>query len=129
MASREKSAAPPKRLPPAERREQLTAVALEVAAERGYRRLELEEVAERAGVARTLSGRTATSRKGGGTSTRRCSSGPGRSWRGTGSPDESIPLSERLARNFVRIIDHAAEPSDAWRLYRVRLALGVTPSW
>ena len=116
MASREKSAALPKRLPPAERREQLTAVALEVAAERGYRRLELEEVAERAGVARTLLYRYFP--EGRRDLYRAALERAGQILAGDWVTDESTPLSERLARNFARIIDHAAEPSDAWRLYR-----------
>jgi AcrR family transcriptional regulator len=32
--------------------------------------------------------------------------------------DEAIPLPERLAANLNRMMDHAAEPTDAWVLYR-----------
>ena len=34
--------------------------------------------------------------------------------------DERLPLNSRLAANFERMIDHAAEPSDAWLVYRHR---------
>jgi AcrR family transcriptional regulator len=33
--------------------------------------------------------------------------------------DESIPLAERQASNFVRFFEHSREPSDAWRVYRL----------
>ncbi len=116
MASREKTAAPPKRLPRAERREQLTNVALEIAAERGYQGLELEEVAERAGVARSLLYRYFP--EGRQDLYLAAADQAGRILASDWVTDDSIPLGERLARNFGRIIDHAAEPSDAWRLYR-----------
>jgi AcrR family transcriptional regulator len=32
--------------------------------------------------------------------------------------DEAIPLPERLATNMSRMIEHASEPTDAWRIYR-----------
>jgi AcrR family transcriptional regulator len=32
--------------------------------------------------------------------------------------DESMPLPDRLAANFMRIADHALAPSDAWLIYR-----------
>ena len=116
MTPRQDLSAPPKRLPPGERRDQLTEIALQLAAERGYPGLDLEEVARRAGVARSLlyryfpEGRrdlylAALDRA-------------GSILAGDWVTDESIPLDERLARNFARIIDHAAEPSDAWRVYR-----------
>ena len=116
MASREKTAAPPKRLPRAERREQLTNVALEIAAERGYQGLELEEVAERAGVARSLLYRYFP--EGRQDLYLAAADQAGRILASDWVTDDSIPLGERLARNFGRIIDHAAERSDAWRLYR-----------
>lgn len=33
--------------------------------------------------------------------------------------DEAIPLAERIVMNVGRLIDHAMQPSDAWRLYRL----------
>ncbi len=32
--------------------------------------------------------------------------------------DSDVPLAERLAGNLNRMMDHAAEPTDAWQLYR-----------
>jgi AcrR family transcriptional regulator len=36
--------------------------------------------------------------------------------------DPAIPLPERVAMNVGRLIDHAMQPSDAWRLYRLARA-------
>jgi AcrR family transcriptional regulator len=33
--------------------------------------------------------------------------------------DDSIPLAQRQALNFVRFFDHSREPSPAWRIYRM----------
>jgi AcrR family transcriptional regulator len=106
----------PRRLPPAERREQLIDAALTVAARDGHDRLSFEAVAKQAGVTRNLvyhyfpGGRqelveTAVHRAG-----EVLSSG----W----VTDLEIPLPERLTANLNRIFDHASEPTDAWRLYR-----------
>jgi AcrR family transcriptional regulator len=107
---------PPRRLPPAERREQLIDSALAIAAQEGYENLAFEKVANRAGVTRNLvyhyfpGGRqelleAAVHRAG-----EQLSSG----W----VTDSKIPLAERLAANLNRMMDHAAEPTDAWQLYR-----------
>jgi AcrR family transcriptional regulator len=32
--------------------------------------------------------------------------------------DEAIPLEQRLAANFMRFMEHAMEPTDAWRIHR-----------
>jgi AcrR family transcriptional regulator len=106
----------PRRLPPAERREQLIDAALTVAAREGHERLAFEAVAKQAGVTRNLvyhyfpGGRqelveAAVHRAG-----EVLSSG----W----VIDTEIPLPERLVANLNRMMDHAAEPTDAWRLYR-----------
>jgi AcrR family transcriptional regulator len=106
----------PRRLPPAERREQLIDAALTVAARDGHDRLAFEAVAKRAGVTRNLvyhyfpGGRqelveAAVHRAG-----EVLSSG----W----VTDQDIPLPERLAANLNRMMDHASEPTDAWLLYR-----------
>jgi AcrR family transcriptional regulator len=107
---------PPRRLPPAERREQLIDSALAVAAQEGHENLAFEKVANRAGVTRNLvyhyfpGGRqelleAAVHRAG-----EQLSSGfvtnPG------------VPLAERLVANLNRMMDHASEPTDAWQLYR-----------
>jgi AcrR family transcriptional regulator len=105
-----------RRLPPAERREQLIEAALAVAAREGHERLAFEAVANEAGVTRNLvyhyfpGGRqelleAAVHRAG-----EVLSSG----W----VTDLDIPLPERLAANLSRMMDHASEPTDAWRLYR-----------
>ncbi len=106
----------PRRLPPAERRDQLIDAALTIAARDGYDNLAFEKVANRAGVTRNLvyhyfpGGRrelleAAVHRAG-----EQLSSG----W----VTDPAVPLSERLVTNLNRLLDHAAEPTDAWQLYR-----------
>jgi AcrR family transcriptional regulator len=105
-----------RRMSPDRRRAQLEGVALEVVAERGPAELSLDEVAERAGVTRNLlyhyfpRGRAdlflaAVDRSG-----RDLSDG----W----VTDPELPHGERLALNFGRVIEHAAGPSDAWRVLR-----------
>jgi AcrR family transcriptional regulator len=105
-----------KRLPPGERREQLIDAALAVAARDGHENVAFEAVAKQAGVTRNLvyhyfpGGRqelleAAVHRAG-----EELSSG----W----LTDTSVPLPERLAANLNRMMDHAAEPTDAWVLYR-----------
>jgi Transcriptional regulator len=107
---------PPRRLPPAVRRDQLIDAALTIAARHGYENLAFEKVANRAGVTRNLvyhyfpGGRqelleAAVHRAG-----EQLSSG----W----ITDPDVPLGERLAANLNRMMDHAAEPTDAWQLYR-----------
>jgi AcrR family transcriptional regulator len=103
-------------MPPAQRREQLIDSALELAAREGYESLAFEAVANRAGVTRNLvyhyfpGGRqelleAAVHRAG-----EQLSSG----W----VTDPGVPLGERLVANLNRMMDHAAEPTDAWQLYR-----------
>jgi AcrR family transcriptional regulator len=112
---------PPRRMPPAARREQLIDCALAIAAREGYENLAFEAVANRAGVTRNLvyhyfpGGRpqlleAAVHRAG-----EQLSSG----W----VTDSAVPLGERLAANLNRMMDHAAEPTDAWQLYRQGRAL------
>jgi AcrR family transcriptional regulator len=107
---------PPRRLPPAERREQLIDSALAIAAKEGYENLAFEKVAKRAGVTRNLvyhyfpGGRqelleAAVHRA-------------GEVLSGGWVTDPEIPLAERLASNLNRMMDHAAEPTEAWQLYR-----------
>src|SRR3954469_6802244 len=107
---------PARRMPPAKRREQLIDVALAVAAREGYDNLAFEKVANRAGVTRNLvyhyfpGGRqqlleAAVHRAG-----EQLSSG----W----VTDPGVPLGERLGANLERGEGHAAEPTDAWQLYR-----------
>ena len=38
--------------------------------------------------------------------------------------DESVPLTERVAGNFQRFLNHAIEPSVAWRLNRIARSAG-----
>jgi AcrR family transcriptional regulator len=106
----------PRRLPPAERRDQLIDAAVAIAAREGYENLAFEKVANRAGVTRNLvyhyfpGGRqelleAAAHRAGEQLST---------DW----VTDPEVPLAERLATNLSRMMDHASEPTDAWQLYR-----------
>jgi AcrR family transcriptional regulator len=106
----------PRRMPRNARREQLVAVALPVAAERGFAKLSLEDVAARADVTRNLlyhyfpRGRqdlaAATVRE------------AGRELSADWVVDDALPLTERLAANFARVVDHALTPTDAWRVHR-----------
>ena len=107
---------PPRRMAPAERREQLIDSALALAAQEGHENLAFEKVANRAGVTRNLvyhyfpGGRqelleAAVHRAG-----ERLASG----W----VTDPKVPLGKRLAANLNRMMDHAEEPTDAWQLYR-----------
>src|SRR5919201_2150593 len=106
----------PRRLPPAERREQLIDAALTVAARDGYERLAFEAVAKRAGVTRNLvyhyfpGGRQELVEA----AAHRAGDLLLSDW----ATDPETPLAERLASNLNRMMDHAAEPTDAWLLYR-----------
>src|SRR4051794_20863695 len=113
----------PRRLPPEQRQAQLTEAALAVAAEQGYADLSLEDVAARAGVTRNLLYRyfprgrldvflAAVERS-------------GQELTGDWLLDSDEPLAERLARNFLHLVEHAAQPTDAWRVARhARAAAG-----
>jgi AcrR family transcriptional regulator len=105
-----------RRLSAEARREQLVEVALSIAAHEGQEGLTFEAVAKKAGVTRNLVYHY-------------FSGGPNELFRaavecageqlsGEWITDDSIPLPERLAANFRRIADHAAEPTDAWLLHR-----------
>jgi AcrR family transcriptional regulator len=106
----------PRRLPPAERREQLIDAAVSVAARDGHEGLAFEAVAKQAGVTRNLvyhyfpGGRAELVEA----AARRAGELLLSDW----VTDPDIPLPERLASNLNRMMDHAAEPSDAWVLYR-----------
>jgi AcrR family transcriptional regulator len=110
------SARTARRLPPEERRGQLEAVAMEVAAERGYAGLSLDEVAERAGVTRNLiyhyfpRGRLDVYLAAAHAAGRELTDG----W----VTDAGIPLEDRLVANFTRFVEHAGTPSAAWLVLR-----------
>lgn len=111
------SARPPRRLPRGARRAQLVAAATPVAALQGLSGFSLDEVALRADVTRNLiyhyfpRGRPDL--------TLAVVEEAGRVLTDGWVIDEEIPLPERLAMNVGRLIDHAMQPSDAWRLYRL----------
>jgi len=111
------SARPPRRLPHGARRAQLVAAATPVAAGQGLSDFSLDEVALRADVTRNLlyhyfpRGRPDL--------TLAVVEEAGRVLTEGWVIDETIPLPERLALNVGRLIDHAMQPSDAWRLYRL----------
>src|SRR5262249_62049615 len=106
---------PARRMPPAERREQLIETALAVAAQEGQAQVGFEEVAKRAGVTRNLlyhyfpdgphGLRKAVAHR------------VGQERAGDWVSDPELPLPVRLAANLDRIMDHAAEPCDDWLLY------------
>jgi AcrR family transcriptional regulator len=105
-----------RRMPSAERRRQLGQAALGVAAHEGYAGLSLDDVAERAGVTRNLlyhyfpRGRLDVFLAAADLAGQALTEG----W----VTDQQLPLDSRLAANFERMIDHAAEPSDAWLVHR-----------
>jgi AcrR family transcriptional regulator len=112
-----RSARPPRRLPHGARRAQLVAAATPIAAVQGLSEFSLDEVALRADVTRNLlyhyfpRGRPDL--------TLAVVEEAGRVLTDGWVVDETIPLPERLALNVGRLIDHAMQPSDAWRLYRL----------
>src|SRR3954447_14259789 len=105
---------PPRRMPPAKRREQLVECALEIAGRDGYENLAFEAVANRAGVTRNLvyhyfaGGRQELLEA----AVHRAGEQLSNDW----VTDPKVPLAERLATNLSRMMDHAAEPTDAWSL-------------
>lgn len=106
----------PRRLPPAQRREQLIDSAVAVAARDGYERVSFDAVAKRAGVTRNLvyhyfsGGRQEL--------VEAVAHRTGELLLGKWVIDPEIPAGERLAMNLNLIMDHAAEPTDAWLVYR-----------
>ena len=107
---------PPRRLPPAERRQQLIDSALAIAAQEGYENLAFEKVANKAGVTRNLvyhyfpGGRQELLEA----AVHRAGELLLDGW----VTDPKIPLQQRLETNLNRMMDHASEPTDAWQLYR-----------
>ena len=110
------SVRPPRRLSKAARHEQLVTAAMPVVAEQGFGDASLEEIAERADVTRNLlyhyfpRGRADV--------VLAVVERAGAELSGDWVIDEQLPLPERLAANFGRMLDHALGPSDAWRIYR-----------
>src|SRR5262245_52900687 len=106
----------PRRLPPAERREQLIGAALSIAAREGYENLTFEKVANLAGVTRNLvyhyfpGGRQELLEA----AAHRAGEELSSEW----ITDPGVPLAQRLATNLSQMMDHAEEPTDAWLLYR-----------
>lgn len=108
---------PARRLSRSARREQLVAAAMPIVARQGLGEFSLDAVAERAGVTRNLlyhyfpRGRAdivlAVIARAGQQLTQ--------GW----VLDESLPLPDRLAANFSRIMDHALAPTHAWRIHRM----------
>ena len=107
----------PRRLSRDARRAQLVAAAAPVVALQGLSDYSLDEVAHDAGVTRNLlyhyfpRGRPDL--------TLAVLEEAGRVLTEGWVVDEAIPLPERIAMNVGRLIDHAMQPSDAWRLYRL----------
>jgi AcrR family transcriptional regulator len=88
-----------------------------IVAVQGFARFSLEEVGARAGVTRNLlyhyfpRGRPDLALA--------VAERAGRELTDDWLTDESIPLEERVAQNNARIVAHALEPSDAWRINRL----------
>lgn len=106
----------PRRLSREARHEQLVAAAMPVVAEQGFTEFSLDDVADRADVTRNLlyhyfpRGRADVAVA--------VAEAAGHQLTDEWMTDESIPLAERLIANNGRMIEHAMEPSVAWRLYR-----------
>jgi AcrR family transcriptional regulator len=110
----------PRRLPWHARHEQLTAAAMPIVARHGFAEFSLDEVTSQAGVTRKLlyhyfpRGRPdvvlAVAERAGHQLTD--------DW----IVDEDLPLDRRLTANVGRIVEHAMQPSDAWRIYRLARA-------
>jgi AcrR family transcriptional regulator len=110
----------PRRLSRPERREQLVAAAMPIAAVQGLTDFSLDDIAAHAGVTRNLlyhyfpRGRQDVALA--------VLERAGRELAGGWVVDEALPLQERLAVNVQRMIDHALGPTDAWRIYRLARA-------
>src|SRR5436305_9051725 len=113
---------PPRRLPYATRRAQLVELAAPLVADRGLVEFSLDDVAAGADVTRNLlyhyfpRGRhdivVAVAEWAGHQLTE--------GW----TTDESIPLEQRMAMNFLSFFGHAMEPTVAWRLNRLARSAG-----
>ena len=107
----------PRRLSRDARREQLIDVAMPLLAEFGISTFSLDELARRADVTRNLlyhyfpRGRADILVAVGQRAGHQLTDG----W----VTDESIPLGERMAANFLRFFAHSEEPSLAWRIHRL----------
>ena len=110
------TARPARRLSSEARHDQLAAIAQDVIARDGHAGFSLDEVADRADVTRNLlyhyfpRGRLdlflAAVHRGGAEITD--------GW----VTDADLPLEQRVASNFTRLVDHARGPSPAWLVYR-----------
>ncbi len=110
-------ARPPRRLARQARREQLVAIAMPIVAEQGFAEFSLDEVAAQADVTRNLlyhyfpRGRPdlalAVAEEAGLELTE--------DW----VTDEAVPIEERVMQNNARIVAHALQPTDAWRINRM----------
>jgi AcrR family transcriptional regulator len=110
-----------RRLSPAARREQLAEIAQDLIAADGYASFSLDAVGERAGVTRNLlyhyfpRGRLdlllAALERGGEQLT------------GGWVTDSDLPLPDRQAANFARMLEHARGPSAAWAVHRQARAI------
>lgn len=113
----------PRRLPKGARRGQLVAAAMPVLAEQGFADFSLDDVAAPADVTRNLlyhyfpRGRPdivlAVVRL------------AGEQLTGDWVTDEVLTLEQRQAANFARMLAHANDPSDAWRIHRKARAADV----
>jgi len=107
----------PRRLSRAAREEQLVAAAIPVVAEHGLSDFSLDEVAAEADVTRNLlyhyfpRGRADV--------VVAVAEAAGHRLTDEWITDESITLEERVAANVGRMVEHATEPSDAWRVYQL----------
>lgn len=107
----------PRRLSRAARREQLVAAAMPIVAAEGLTNFSLDEVAAGADVTRNLlyhyfpRGRADV--------VVAVATEAGHRLTDDWITDESVPLPDRVALNVGRMVEHAGEPTDAWRIYQL----------
>jgi AcrR family transcriptional regulator len=110
-------ARPPRRLARQARREQLVAIAMPIVAEQGFAEFSLDEVAAQADVTRNLlyhyfpRGRPDLALA--------VAEEAGLELTDDWVTDESVPIEERVMQNNARIVAHALQPTDAWRINRM----------
>jgi AcrR family transcriptional regulator len=107
----------PRRLAPAQRREQLVRTAMALLAEGGVEALSFDAVAQRAGVTRNLLYHYFPG--GIGDLVRAAADLAGQDLVAGWTTDPELTLAERRVRNFTAMVRHAGTPTDAWAVSRI----------
>lgn len=112
----------PRRLSRAAREEQLVAAAIPVVAEHGLADFPLDEIAARADVTRNLLYHYFP--RGRADIVVAVAEAAGHRLTDDWIVDPSVPPQERVAANVGRMVEHASEPSDVWRIYQLARGSG-----